>query len=75
MKNFSKYTIKILGFSILQNEELKNEDIIGSYFQPTTRRARQLLGQSAQLDTASIINTWRGNFFGLKTEMDQLKTE
>ncbi|KAJ8984111.1 hypothetical protein NQ317_017320 [Molorchus minor] len=49
------------------NEEQKldrseKEDIIASYFQPTMKRANELLSQSSRLDPCKVFNTWRGKF-------------
>ncbi|KAJ8950766.1 hypothetical protein NQ318_011259 [Aromia moschata] len=38
----------------------EKEDIIGSYFQPTMKRANELLSQSSRIDTSKVFNTWRG---------------
>ncbi|XP_018561737.1 osmotic avoidance abnormal protein 3 isoform X2 [Anoplophora glabripennis] len=39
----------------------EKEDIIGSYFQPTMRRANELLNQSTRFDASKAFNTWRGH--------------
>ncbi|CAG9854445.1 unnamed protein product [Phyllotreta striolata] len=40
--------------------DIDREDIIGSYFQPTTKRAHELLRQSAKLDPGLVIEKWKG---------------
>ncbi|XP_063930392.1 osmotic avoidance abnormal protein 3 isoform X4 [Zophobas morio] len=42
-------------------EKSEEEDIIGSYFTPTTKRAAELLSQSSRLDANRVFNTWRGH--------------
>jgi hypothetical protein len=42
-------------------EKSEKEDIIGSYFAPTTKRAAELLSQSSRLDANRVFNTWRGS--------------
>ncbi|XP_023029966.2 kinesin family member 3C isoform X2 [Leptinotarsa decemlineata] len=52
--NFNKDSLKK---KFDQNEK---ENIIASYFQPTSKRANELLNQSSRLDANKVINTWRG---------------
>ncbi|XP_044260405.1 kinesin-like protein KIF17 isoform X2 [Tribolium madens] len=40
-------------------EKSEKEDIIGSYFAPTTKRAAELLSQSSRIDANRVISTWR----------------
>ncbi|KAG5887068.1 hypothetical protein JTB14_018241 [Gonioctena quinquepunctata] len=40
-------------------DQSEGEDIIGSYFQPTMKRANELLNQSSRLDASKVIDTWR----------------
>ncbi|XP_008190588.1 osmotic avoidance abnormal protein 3 isoform X2 [Tribolium castaneum] len=40
-------------------EKSEKEDIIGSYFAPTTKRAAELLNQSSRIDANRVISTWR----------------
>ncbi|XP_050512578.1 osmotic avoidance abnormal protein 3 isoform X2 [Diabrotica virgifera virgifera] len=39
---------------------IERENIISNYFQPPTKRVNELLRQSAKLDAATVIQTWKG---------------
>ncbi|XP_049824804.1 osmotic avoidance abnormal protein 3 isoform X2 [Aethina tumida] len=37
-----------------------NNDLIENYFQPTTKRANELLNQSSKINASTVFNKWRG---------------
>ncbi|XP_056649009.1 osmotic avoidance abnormal protein 3 isoform X1 [Diorhabda sublineata] len=41
-------------------EGIDREDVITNYFQPATKRVSELLRQSARMDPAKVIQTWKG---------------